>query len=228
MADTPLKLLTAWGIPLNPSNIDVIYPYTDEQGHPNCYKLEEGLPRFITLLELDPPELVIDVHGCVGTSASDQAVIVGLGGLPQFHQPAEFGNFMEKEAVLHLFPNQRMRHGLGLIRELSPNIQAQFCSSPHCGYNFRLLGGMQMIGLRLDPHNDLSSLTTGEERSYLPKENLRCLPGAGANALQRLAMRKVNPESTCLHVEIPTAVRKKMVLKLHALEFESSFDASGL
>ncbi len=228
LADECLKSLTAWGVPMNPSNIDVIYPYTDEHGHPNCYKLEEGLPRFVTLLELDRPELLIDVHGCVGTSSSDQAVIVGLGGLPPFHQPAEFGAFMEKEAVLHLFPNKCMRRGLGLIRELSPNIQAQFCSSPHCGYNFTLLGGMQMIGSRLDPHRDLSSLTTGEERSYLPRENLRWLPGAGANALQRLSMRKINPDAICLHVEIPTAVRRKMVLKLHALEFESSFDASGL
>ena len=47
-------------------------------------------------------------------------------------------------------------------------------------------------------------------------------------ALQRIAAHKLNPASQCLHVEIPTAVRRKMVLKLRSLEIESSLDASGL
>lgn len=228
LADECLKSLAKWGVPLNPSNIDVIYPYIDEHGHPNCYKLEEGLLRYIDLLDLAQTELVIDVHGCVGTSQTDQAVIVGMGGLPPYHQPADFGNCRDVQSVWHLFPDKLFRRGLGLIRELSPEIYVQFCTNPHLAYNFALLGGMQLIGSCFDPHKDVSSLMTGEERSYLPKEDLRWLPAAGANALQRLAMRKINPEAICLHVEIPTAVRRKMVLKLHALEFESSLDASAL
>jgi hypothetical protein len=87
---------------------------------------------------------------------------------------------------------------------------------------------MQLIGTHIDPRQDVGSLLAGEERSYLPRENLRWIPGAGANALQRLAAQRLNPRTRCLHVEIPTAVRRKMVLKLHALEIEASFDASGL
>lgn len=228
LADGCSKALAEWGVPLNPSNIDVIYPYADEHGHPYCYKLEEGLSKYLELLELESPELVIDVHGCVGTSKDDQAIIVGLGGLPPFHQPEYFGSCEESNLVFHLFPDKVVRQGLGLVRELSPEIYVQFCSDPHCGYNLALLGGMQLIGSRLDTRKDVASLTEGEERSYLPKDDLRWLPGAGANALQRLSMRKINPKAVCMHVEIPTVVRRKMVLKLQALEFESSLDASGL
>jgi hypothetical protein len=46
--------------------------------------------------------------------------------------------------------------------------------------------------------------------------------------LQRIAINKLNPGALCLHVEIPTAVRRKMVLRLRSLEIESSLDASGL
>jgi hypothetical protein len=228
LSDECLQSLTACGVPLNPSNIDVIYPYVDEHGHPYCYKLEEGLPTYLDILGYKRPELVIDVHGCVGTSQDDQAVVVGLGGLPPYQLPTDFGEYVEKESVMHLFPNKMVRSGFELIRELSPKIYTQFCSGADVGYNFTLLGGMQLIGSRLDPRKDVASLTEGEERSYLPQENLRWLPGAGANALQRLAMRKINPDAICMHVEIPTTVRRKMVLKLHALEFESSLDASGL
>lgn len=228
LADECLQSLTDYGVPLNPSNIDVIYPYIDERGHPYCYKLEEGLSSYLKVLGYDRPELVIDVHGCVGTSQDDQAVVVGLGGLPPYQHPADFGDYVENKSVHHLFPNTIVRSGFALIRELSPKIYAQFCSDSHTGYNFALLGGMQLIGSQLDPHRDVASLTEGEERSYLPNEDLRWLPGAGANALQRLAMRKINSNAICLHVEIPTNVRRKMVLKLHALEFESSLDASGL
>lgn len=228
LADGCLEALAGWGVPLNPSNIDVIYPYVDGNGHPLCYKLEEGLPRYVELLEGGSPELVIDVHGCVGTSSTDQSVIVGLGGLPPFHRPEEFGSCTEEDRVLHLFPSAALRDGLKLLRELSPEIYVQLCSEPHCGYNFALLGGMQLIGFRLDPQRDVASLMAGEERSYLPKDDLRWLPGAGANALQRMALNRLNRNALSLHVELPTAVRRKMVVKLHALEFESSLDASGL
>lgn len=228
LPDQCLAHLAAWGIPLNPSNIDVIYPYVDGQGHPNCYKLEEGLPRYCAALGLDPPELVIDVHGCVGTSAHDNRVIVGLGGLPPYRQPAELGSFREQAGVLHFLPAARIRRGLSLLRELSSEIYVQFCAGPHHCYNYALLGGMQLIGATIDPQRDVASLLEGEERTYLPGEDLRWLPGAGANALQRMALHKLNPQACSLHVEIPTAIRRKMVLKLRALEIESSLDASSL
>jgi len=87
---------------------------------------------------------------------------------------------------------------------------------------------MQLLGTQIDPRIDTDSLLDGEERAFLPNEDLRWLPGAGANALQRIAAHKLNPACQCLHVEIPTAVRRKMVLKLRSLEIESSLDASGL
>ena len=228
LADKSLARLAAWGVPLNPSNIDVIYPYVDASGHPYCYKLEEHLPHYLETLGLRAPELTIDVHGCVGTFAEDRRVVIGLGGLPPFHRPEEFGRFSRQSDVLHLQPSQQLRRGLGLLRELSAEMFVQFCAAPHLCYNFALLGGMQLIGSRIDPHQDTASLLTGEERSYLIGENLRWLPGAGANALQRLALRRVNPQACCLHVEIPAAVRRKIVLKLRELEIESSLDTSAL
>lgn len=228
LADESVQKLAAWGVPLNPSNIDVIYPYVDGNGHPYCYKLEEGLPAYLAEMEAESPSLVIDVHGCVGTHPGDQRVVVGLGGLPPFHQPGDFGVFREREGVLHLQPDPFLRRGLTLLRELSTEIYVQFCSGPHVCFNFALLGGMQLIGSQLDPRQDAESLLEGEERAYLPRADLRWIPGAGANALQRLAAQRLNPQARCLHVEIPTAVRRKMVLKLHALEIEASFDASGL
>jgi hypothetical protein len=228
LADESVQKLAAWGVPLNPSNIDVIYPYVDGNGHPCCYKLEEGLPGYVSALELERPELVIDLHGCVGTHPEDQRVVVGLGGLPPFRQPGEFGAFREQDGVLHLQPDPVLRRGLTLLRELSAEIFVQFCSGRHVCCNFALLGGMQLIGVQIDPRRDVGSLLAGEERSYLPREDLRWIPGAGANALQRLAAQRLNPRAHCLHVEIPTAVRRKMVLKLHALEIEASFESSGL
>ena len=133
LADECRKALTEWGVPLNPSNIDVIYPYIDEYGHPYCYKLEEGLSRYLELLEFDRPKLVVDVHGCVGTSPEDQSIIVGMGGLPPFHQPADFGEYTENEEVLHLFPNDTVKVGLKMIRELSPRVYLQFSSAAHSG-----------------------------------------------------------------------------------------------
>ena len=216
-------------MPLNPSNIDVIYPYADEHGHPYCYKLEEGLPRYVAALEMSLPDLVIDIHGCVGTFSDDRRVVVGLGGLPPFREPEQIGT-LRNEAGQSSTCN-RMRPcgtGLDLIRDLSAEMYVQFCAGAHQCYNFALLGGMQLLGTRIDPHADVDSLLDGEDRAFLPNEDLRWLPGAGANALQRIAARKLNPDTQCLHVEIPTAVRRKMVLKLRSLEIESSLDASGL
>ncbi len=228
LTDANLSRLEAWGVPLNPSNIDVIYPYCNAQGHPYCYKLEEGLPRFVTEIGIALPELVLDVHGCVGTRPDDRRVVVGLGGLPPFAEPEHFGTFREEAGVLHLQPNDSLRQGLALVRELSDTMYVQLCSSAHRCYNFALLGGMQLLGAMVDPHADIGSLLEGEERAFLPGEDVRWIPGAGANALQRHAARKLNPQALCLHVEIPTAVRRKMVLRLRALEIESSLDASGL
>ena len=82
LADESLALLRAWGIDLNPSNIDVIYPYVDRDGHPYCYKMERNLGRLVAELERPTPELLLDIHGCVGTSQEDHRIIVGIGGLP--------------------------------------------------------------------------------------------------------------------------------------------------
>ncbi len=228
LTDENLAQLESWGIPLNPSNIDVIYPYIDEHGHPYCYKLEEGLAKYVAALDESLPDLVIDIHGCVGTSPDDCRILVGLGGLPPFRKPSQIGMFRNEEGILYLQPNDAMRRGLTLIRELSAEIFVQFCGAAHLCYNFALLGGMQLLGTRIDPSVDIDSLLRGEDRAFLPDENLRWLPGAGANALQRVAARKLNPHTQCLHVEIPKAIRRKMVLKLRSLEIESSLDASGL
>ncbi len=228
LTDENLAQLEVWGVPLNPSNIDVIYPYIDEQGHPYCYKLEEGLPGYVEALAMTLPDLVIDVHGCVGTFSDDRRVLVGLGGLPPFREPEKIGTVHMKEDVFYLQPNPDMRHGLTLVRDLSAEMYVQFCAGAHQCYNFALLGGMQLLGTRIDPKVDVDSLLAGEDRAFLPNEDLRWLPGAGANALQRIAAHKLNPHTQCLHVEIPTAVRRKMVLKLRSLEIEASLDASGL
>ncbi|MBW2452648.1 MAG: hypothetical protein JRF07_09885 [Deltaproteobacteria bacterium] len=104
----------------------------------------------------------------------------------------------------------------------------QLCAGTHQCFNFALLGGMQLLGSQINPKDDVQSLLDGEERTYLPEENLRWLPGAGANALQRIAVKRSNPSACCLHVEIPTAVRRKIALSLHALEIGDSLDASSL
>jgi len=228
LTDENLAQLESWGIPLNPSNIDVIYPYIDEHGHPYCYKLEEGLPGYVAALEISLPDLVIDIHGCVGTFSDDRRVVVGLGGLPPFRIPEQLGELHRKKDVFYLQPHNEMQQGLTLVRDLSEEMYVQFCADTHHCYNFALLGGMQLLGTQINPRIDTDSLLEGEERAFLPNEDLRWLPGAGANALQRIAAHKLNPASQCLHVEIPTAVRRKMVLKLRSLEIESSLDASGL
>jgi hypothetical protein len=59
-------------------------------------------------------------------------------------------------------------------------------------------------------------------------ENIRWLPGAGGNALQRIEARKLLADAICLHVEIPTSVRRRIALKLRELEIADSLDASAL
>jgi hypothetical protein len=228
LTDENVKRLEEWGLPLNPSNIDVIYPYTDEKGHPCCYKVEDNLPDFIEMMSLEPPELIIDVHGCVGTHKEDKRVIVGLGGLPPFLNPETLGSLLKEEGILFLQPNSLLRKGLSIIRDLSEEMYVQFCANKNLFYNYALLGGMQLIGFQVIPESDIDNLLDGEERAFLPKENLRWIPGAGANAIQRKAAQKINPMALCLHVEIPTAIRKKMVLKLRSLEIEASLDSSTL
>jgi len=228
LADENVALLKSWGVPLNPSNIDVIFPYTDKHGHPYCYKLEEGLAHFMKEMEIDLPGLVIDVHGCVGTFPEDRRVVVGLGGLPPFLALDDAGTFRESGGILYLQPHAAIQIGLSLLRDLSEEMYVQFCGGAHLCYNFALLGGMQLLGFQVDPNTDIDSLLEGEERTFLPRENLRWIPGAGANALQRLSAYKLNPQTRCLHVEIPTAVRRKMVLKLRSLEIEASYESSGL
>jgi hypothetical protein len=228
LTDSNLQLLREWNLPLNPSNIDVIYPYVDEAGHPYCYKMERGLRQFVDLLEIPTPEMLIDIHGCVGTCPEDRKVVVGLGGLPPFHHPEQFGRLERQGEVLHFFPGARMQQGLRLARELSDEVFLQLCDGPHACYHFAVLGGLQALGRRIDPRRDVASLLKGEERSYLPADNVRWLPGAGANSLQRIEAHKLPGDPLCLHVEIPTAVRRKMVLRLQELAITDSLDSSGL
>ncbi len=228
LTDENLDKLREWDIPLNPSNIDVIYPYVDAKGHPLCYKLEEGLGRYVAELEIPPPGLIIDIHGCVGTSSDDYRLVVGLGGLPPYREPRELGQVQEPGEVIHVTPAPRLRQGLAIVRDLSQEIYVQFCSGPHRGYNFALLGGLQMLGRSFDPRQEVQSLLPGEERTFLPAENLRWLPGAGANALQRIEARKLREDASCLHVEIPTAVRRRIALKMKELAITDSLDASLL
>ena len=228
LSDGNLERLKGWGVPLNPSNIDVIYPYVDAHGHPFCYKLEEGFGRLVAALGGPAPELVIDLHGCVGTRKDDNRLVVGLGGFPPWTRSEDLGRLETHGDVLHLFPASALRFGLGLLRALSSEIFLQFCSAPHQCYNFALLGGLQLIGRSIDPRCEVASLLPGEQRNFLPREDLRWLPGAGGNALQRMAARKLRADALCLHVEIPTGVRQRMVLKLRELAIAASLDASSL
>ncbi len=228
LTDENLEMLKQWGVPLNPSNIDVIYPYVDAAGHPYCYKLEEGLRRYIALLEIPAPALIIDIHGCVGTQPDDHRLAVGLGGFPPYRSTDELGQLIERGGVLHLAPDPPLRKGLETLRDLSEEIFVQFCQKQHQCYQFFVLGGLQLMGRQLDPRQEAKSLLPGEERTFLPKENVRWLPGAGGNALQRIEARKLHADTLCLHVEIPTAVRRRIALKLRELEITESLESSGL
>lgn len=228
LVDENARLLSDWGVPLNPSNIDVIYPYVDEHGHPYCYKLERGLGEYVSLLGISPPELILDLHACVGTSDDDRQLAIGLGGLPPFLAPDDLGQSEMFGPIHHIQPSGKLRQGLSTVRDLSREMFVQFCSAPHQCCNFAVLGGMQLIGTTFDPRDVVKSLVDDEERTYLPRENLRWLPGAGANALQRIEARKLGAETLCLHVEMPMAVRQKIALRLKEMEIGDSMDSSGL
>jgi len=228
LTDGNLRQLQTWGVPLNPSNIDVIYPYVDEHGHPYSYKMERGLRPFIELLGIGSPELILDIHGCVGACPEDRKVVVGLGGLPPFCALDRLGRVEQRGDVLHLFPVPLLERGLELVRELSEEVFLQFCSAAGCCYHFAVLGGLQALGRQIDLRRDVDSLLEGEERTYLPADMVRWLPGAGANALQRIEAHKLPTDPICLHVEIPTAVRRKMVVRLQELAITDSLSSSGL
>ena len=228
LTDENLEKLKSWGVPLNPSNIDVIYPYVDGGGHPYCYKLEEGLGRYVAILDRPSPELIIDMHGCVGTRPDDSRLVVGLGGFPPYPPCAEMGQMEKRGDIFHLSPSSPLRTGLFLLRDLSEEIYVQFCDTPNHGYHFFVMGGLHLLGRDLKPSTEVKSLLPGEERTYLPRENIRWLPGAGGNALQRIEARKLRADAICLHVEIPTSVRRRIALKLRELEIADSLDASAL
>ncbi len=215
-------------MPLNPSNIDVIYPYTDAGGHPYCYKLEENLRRYVAMLQIDAPQLIIDIHGCVGTREDDRRLIVGLGGFAPWPRLESLGTIEDCSGVLHLQPAPPLRRGLSVLRDLSEEMFVQFCTETHRGFHFSVLGGLQMIGRELDTRRSVESLLPGEERTFLPGENVRWLPGAGGNALQRIEARRLGGDTLCLHVEIPTSVRRKVALKHREEQIGASLDASSL
>jgi hypothetical protein len=73
---------------------------------------------------------------------------------------------------------------------------------------------LQLIGRQFDPRQEVASLLAGEERSYLPKENVRWLPSAGANAKQRIEACKLGCRAQCLHVEIPTRTRRQIAWQM--------------
>ncbi len=228
LADGNLQQLKNWGVPLNPSNIDVIYPYVDDRGHPYCYKHEESLCRYVRELGGSQPDLIVDVHGYVGTHAEDERVLVGMGGLPPYPQLEELGRVELRKEVVHLQPGERLRRGLAMVRELSEEIYVQFCTDPHQAYHLGMLGGLQLIGRSFDPHHEISSLLSGEERSFLPKENIRWLPSAGANAKQRIEACKLGAGAQCLHVEIPTRIRRQIALQMKQQALNDSLTSSGI
>ncbi len=228
LADHNLQKLKDWGVPLNPSNIDVIYPYTDASGHPYCYKQEEGLCGFIRHFSGSAPVLIVDVHGYVGTQLDDRRVIVGLGGLPPYPDPHKMGALEVAGRKVLLDPAGRLRQGLEMIRELSPEIVVQFCADSHQGYQLEMREDLSLRGRIFDPHQEVASLLEGEERNYLARENIRWLPSAGANALQRIQACKLSRCAGCLHVEIPTLIRQRMALRMKEIAITDSLTSSEL
>ena len=228
LTDDNLAKLKSWGIPLNPSNIDVIYPYIDSQGQPNCYKHEDGLCRYIDQLGGPHPDVIIDVHGYVGTHADDDRVLVGMGGLPPYPSLAELGTAEYRGDLLHVYPNERLRRGLAIIRELSQEVYVQLCIEQRQCCHFSMLGGLQLLGRIFDPAREVSDMLPGETRSFLPKENIRWLPSAGANARQRVQACKLVTRALCIHVEIPTLIRQRIALKIKQQALEDSYQSSGL
>jgi hypothetical protein len=190
--------------------------------------MERNLGDYIRQLEIQLPSFILDIHGCVGTSATDNKVVVGLGGLPPYQDLGHFGRLAEHGSVLHLFPDADLREGLTLVRGLSEEVYVQFCLAAEQCFHFALLGGLQLVGRQIEHQHEVESMLEGEERTFLPSDAVRWLPGAGANALQRRQADRLKPGLLCLHVEIPTAVRRRMVLKLREQEIISSLDSSGL
>lgn len=207
LTDENLKKLQGWGIPLNPSSIDVIYPYTDSEGHPFCFKLEKHFPRYVSLLGGPPPALVIDIHGCVGTRPGDRRILVGLGGHPPFPELSALGEVRAEGSALHLHPSPALRHGLAILERLRGELWIQFCTAADRGSLFRVEEDGSFTGRDLDPRREVASLLPGETRNWLPAEGIRWLPGAGGNARQRREARRLRPDALCLHVEIPLRVR---------------------
>lgn len=228
LTDENLTLLKGWGLPLNPSNIDVIYPYIDEKGHPNCYKHEESLCRYVDVLARPHPELIVDVHGYVGTHDADNRVLVGMGGLPPYPCLEDLGRVETRNTLTLLFPDQRFSRGLRMIRELSEEIYVQLCIDQHQCCHFGMLGGLQLIGRTFDPREEVTSLLPGEDRGFLARDNIRWLPSAGANALQRMQACKLGTKALCLHVEIPTRIRRRIALKMQQQAIDDSLDSSKL
>lgn len=228
LSDTNLGKLKEWGIPLNPSNIDVIYPYADANGHPYCYKLEEGLQKYVALLAGEPPRVIIDIHGCVGTRPDDCRLVVGLGGVTPYPRSSALGRLEAGVNGVMLMPKPILLDSLELLQGLSAECCLQFCTGRHRCYHFHLGHGPPFSGRRLDPRTEACSLLAGEPRYYLPAEQARWLPGAVGNALQRREAAKLRPDALCLHVEIPTAVRRRIALALRECEIGDSLTASGL
>lgn len=228
LTDDNLKRLRSWGLPLNPSNIDVIYPYLDKDEKPNCYKHERNLRHYIALLGAAEPDIIIDVHGYVGTDPDDSRVLVGMGGLPPYPQLEDLGTIIIHERIVHLFPDPRFRRGLEVIRELSEDIYVQLCLDSRQCCHFSLLGKLQLIGRIFDPEQEISTMLPGEERSFLPTDNIRWLPSAGANALQRIQANQMITQPLCLHVEIPTRIRRQIALQIKQQAVGDSYLASEL
>ena len=172
--------------------------------------------------------LIVDVHGYVGTSTDDRRVIVGLGGLPPYPDPQKMGQLEIKGETVRLKPDGRLLQGLKMIRELSPEIAVQFCAASTCGYHLELQDDLSLCGRIFDPQPEMESLLKGEERNYLTRENVRWLPSAGANALQRVQACKLNSCAGCMHVEIPTLIRQRMALRMKEMAITDSLTSSGL
>jgi hypothetical protein len=228
LTDDNLQRLRRWGVPLNPSNIDVIYPYIDRDGHPNCYKHERNLCHYIDRLTGSEPRVILDVHGYVGTHPQDDRILVGMGGLPPYPQLNQFGTVEQRGTIIHLQPHRRLRQGLEMVRELSGEIYVQLClAADHCCH-FSLLGGLQLIGRSFDPRQEVSTMLAGEERNFLRSDNIRWLPSAGANALQRMQAVQLDSRPLCLHVEIPTRIRQRIAVQIKQQAVGDSYLASQL
>jgi hypothetical protein len=210
LPDENLEMLKSWGVPLNPSSIDSIYPYADVQGQPFCYKLEKQLPALVGLLGGPLPPLIIDLHGYVGTHPGDERLIVGLGGASPFSRLSAHGHGVRQGSHLSLHPRPALSRGLRLLRSFSREIHVQFCTSARQGYNLRLDETGSLHGQPVDLAREVVSLLPGECRSWVPGAGIRWLPGSGGNALQRRMARLISRQILCLHVEVPTSVRRRI------------------